>query len=114
VPPLVLDRYRDPRARRILLFGALLAALAVTEFIVGVWVGSLALLTDAIHLSSDLAALTVGLAAIKVGAARTRPLVQHSTHSHTDALPASTPSCRLTTSTPMAWSAPHPTPTPHR
>ena len=40
----------------------------------GLWVQSLALLTDAIHLTSDIGALIVGLVAIKVRARAARPV----------------------------------------
>jgi len=65
---------KDSRPVRVLVFGLLLGLFASCEFAVGLYVNSLALLTDSIHLLTDVAAMVVGYKAIQV------TNTQHATH----------------------------------
>eukprot|EP00667_Euglena_gracilis_P006089 EG_transcript_6135 len=59
-PPLL----RDPAVRKLLVAGGFCSAFMVVELIGGVWAHSLAILTDAAHLVSDLVGFGIGIAAI--------------------------------------------------
>ena len=57
----------DADARRLVIALALIAALMFAEIVVGVFSHSLALLSDAAHMLTDAAALTLALVAIRLG-----------------------------------------------
>lgn len=52
---------------------AMVAVFAIVEFVGGVWSGSLALLSDAFHMMSDLGALVVGLVATRLALRESSP-----------------------------------------
>src|SRR6202171_1751608 len=57
----------DADARRLAIALGLIVALMLGEVVVGIFSHSLALLSDAAHMLTDAAALTLGLVAIRLG-----------------------------------------------
>lgn len=56
-------RYKDRKTCKLVLFSSFIGAFAVTEMTCGIIFNSLVLLADALHMSSDIAALLVSIAA---------------------------------------------------